>query len=130
MTDSSPLVRTDFSSDDGWREAVRQATAESEDGFRAELEPIDDRAFEGQGPAALAADDRWQGKSVLFVVDAHTIEDCECSIACVDLGGQAGRSFRAIPSALWGVENNLRLANMDFDQFARAAAEHGTFRGF
>lgn len=130
MTDCSPLVRTDFSSDEGWREAVRQAAAESEDGFRAELEPIDDRVFEGKDPKALAADDRWRGKMVLFVVDAHTIEDCECSIACVDLDAQPGRTFRAIPSALWGVENNLRLANMDFDEFAGAAAEDGTFRGF
>ena len=130
MTESSPLVRTDFSSDEGWREAVLQATAETEDGFRAELEPIDDRAFEGQSPEDLAGSDRWRGKAVLFVVDAHTIEDCECSIACVDLGGQPSRTFRAIPSALWGVENNLRLANMDFDDFAGAVGEDGTFRGF
>lgn len=130
MTDSSPLVRTDFSSDKGWREALSQATAESEDGFRAELEPIDDRSFEGQGPEALAANDRWKGGAALFVVDAHTIEDCECSITCIDLRDQPGRSFRAIPSALWGVENNLRLANMDFDEFAGAVGEDGTFRGF
>ena len=128
--DSSPLVRTDFSSDEGWREAVHQATSETEDGFRAELEPIDDRAYEGQGPEELAANDRWKGKAVLFVVDAHTIEDCECSIACVNLGRQPGRLFRAIPSALWGVENNLRLANMDFEEFAGAVGEDGTFRGF
>ena len=130
MTDSSPLVRTDFSSDEGWRDAVRQATAETEDGFRAELEPIDDRLLEGQSPGALAANERWKGRGALFVVDAHTIEDCESSILCVDLGGRSARTFRAIPSALWGVENNLRLANMDFDEFLRAAADDGIFRGF
>ena len=130
MTESSPLVRTDFSSDQGWREAVRQATAQTEDGFRAELEPIDHRRFEGQSPEALAANERWKGRGALFVVDAHTIEDCECSILCVDLSGRPIRTFRAIPSALWGVENNLRLANMDFDEFLRAAGEDGIFRGF
>ena len=130
MTDSSPLVRTDFSSDEGWREAVRQATAETEDGFRAELDPIDDRVFEGKSYEALSANERWKGKAVLFVVDTHTIEDCECSIACVDLGRRPGGMFRAVPSALWGVENNLRLGNMDFEEFASAVGEDGIFRGF
>ena len=128
--DASPLVRADFTSEEGWREAVRQATAETEDGFRAELEPIDDRLLEGQSPGALAANERWKGRGALFVVDAHTIEDCESSILCVDLGGRSARTFRAIPSALWGVENNLRLANMDFDEFLRAVGEDGIFRGF
>jgi hypothetical protein len=41
-----------------------------------------------------------------------------------------GRSFRVMPAALWGVENNLAIANMDFEEFAHAVDEDGIFRGF
>lgn len=39
----------------------------------------------------------------------------------IDLGEERGRSFRAIPSALQSVENNLSIANLDFVDFAEAA---------
>jgi Domain of unknown function (DUF6924) len=43
----------------------------------------------------------------------------------------AGRTpFRCIPSELWGVDNNLNIANMDWEDFAGAAGEDGVFRGF
>jgi hypothetical protein len=31
---------------------------------------------------------------------------------------------------MWGVENNLTIANMDFDDFAGAVQADGVFRGF
>jgi hypothetical protein len=31
---------------------------------------------------------------------------------------------------MWSVENNLSLANMDFDEFADAVDAAGIFRGF
>jgi hypothetical protein len=129
MKDASPLIRTDFTSDEGWRRILDLATAETLDGFRAELDPVEDRSLEGASPAELTGDGRWKEARVVFVVDAHTLKDCECSIACVDLKDRPGRAFRSTPSALWGVENNLRLANMDFAEFADAA-ENGIFRGF
>jgi len=41
-----------------------------------------------------------------------------------------GRAFRIVPAELWGVENNLAIANMDYDEFADAADADGIFRGF
>jgi uncharacterized protein DUF6924 len=38
--------------------------------------------------------------------------------------------FRAIPSQIQGIENNLSIANMDFEGFAEAVNEDGVFRGF
>jgi hypothetical protein len=38
--------------------------------------------------------------------------------------------FRVIPSELWGPENNLSIANLDFDEFANNAGSDGIFRGF
>jgi hypothetical protein len=38
--------------------------------------------------------------------------------------------FRAVSSPVQGIENNLSIANMDFEEFAEAVDEDGVFRGF
>jgi hypothetical protein len=43
---------------------------------------------------------------------------------------EPGRTFRVIPGEIWGVENNLSLANMDFAEFADSTDRDGLFRGF
>lgn len=39
-------------------------------------------------------------------------------------------SFRCVPDELWGVENNLNIANMNWEEFADKADEDGVFHGF
>lgn len=52
-------------------------------------------------------------------------------ILFVDLTGGNGRlPFRCIPAELWGIDNNLNIANMDWEGFASAADRDGVFRGF
>jgi len=63
-------------------------------------------------------------------VDRVALTDPEHPILVVDLMDQPGRTFRVIPSEAWGVENNLSIANMGFEEFAEAADEDGVFRGF
>jgi hypothetical protein len=46
------------------------------------------------------------------------------------LPDEPGRGFRVVPAELWGVENNLSIANMDFAEFAHHADPDGVFRGF
>jgi len=129
--DNSPLVRTDFSDDAAWQSLVRAATAESRDGFQAALRLIDDPVFAGDSPNQLIANaDGWHGASVLFVADAEALGNPEHPILCVDLGEQPGRTFRCIAAELWGVENNLRLANMDWEDFADSVDDRGIHRGF
>ena len=48
----------------------------------------------------------------------------------VDLCEESGPSFRVTPAEAWGVENNLRLGNMEFLDFAECVDEDGIFRGF
>ena len=48
----------------------------------------------------------------------------------VDLYGSRGRSFRATPSQIQAIQNNLSIANMGFEEFAEAVGEGGIFRGF
>jgi len=41
-----------------------------------------------------------------------------------------GREFCAIPSQIQGIETNLTIANMDFEEFADSVGADGVFRGF
>ena len=127
--DNSPLVRADFGDDEAWRSLLAAATSESPDGFRAELRIVDDERLAGRSTAELLGED-WHGAAVLFVADRQSLTNPERPILCVDLLDQPGRSFRCIPSELWGVENNLRLANMDWDDFATVVDDNGIHRGF
>jgi hypothetical protein len=133
VSDCSLLVRADFTSDEAWRRVSDEAQAEYEDGFRAYLQPVSDRAFDGAAwqlvKAAVPA--RSRGASVLFIVDATTLTRPDHAILVVDLRDGCGRlPFRCIPAELWGVDNNLNIANMDWEDFARAVDPDGVFRGF
>lgn len=140
----SLLVRTDFTSDDTWQQVVDEATQRNEDGFQADAEPVSDPAFDRASwetvKAAVPANSH-DGASVLFIADSTCLSSPDHPILVVDLEDTflslaefpeiAGRTpFRCIPSELWGVENNLNLANMTWDEFASAAGEDGVFRGF
>jgi hypothetical protein len=48
----------------------------------------------------------------------------------VDLYTEPECEFRAIPSQIQGIENNLSIANMDFAEFTDSVDEDGVFRGF
>jgi len=129
---SSLLVRTDFTSDDAWQEVSDEAQRENEDGFRAYIEPVSDPAFgratcEAVKAAVLASD---HGTSVLFIADSTTLTSPDHPILVVDLLDSSKPPFRCIPSELWGVDNNLNIANMDWEDFANAVDENGVFRGF
>ena len=128
----SLLVRTDFTSDDAWREVRDQALRENKEGFRAYLEPVSDPAFDGVTceavTAAVPANDH--GASVLFIADSTALTSPDHPVPVLDLLDDGRRPFRCIPPELWGVENNLNIANMDWVDFADAVDEGGVFRGF
>jgi hypothetical protein len=48
----------------------------------------------------------------------------------VDLYSDRGRKFRAVPSQVNGIQSNLSIANMDWEEFADNVDEDGIFRGF
>ena len=129
---SSLLVRTDFTSDSTWWQVAAEAQRENEEGFHAFVEPISDPFFEDAAweevQAEVPVDDH--GASVLFVVDAVTIAEPDHPILVVGLLFRMDKPpFRCVPSELWGVENNLNLCNMDWEDFT-TATENGVFRGF
>ena len=131
---SSLLVRTDFADDKSWQQVCAEAQAPSEDdGFRAAITPVSDPEFDAAPweavTAAVPAND--EGAAVLFLADATTLTSSDHPILVVDLLGDVERPpFRCIPSELWSVENNLNIANMDWEEFSNAVDENGVFRGF
>jgi hypothetical protein len=70
------------------------------------------------------------GASVLFVADSTTLTRPDHPVLVVDLLDDDRRPFRCIPPELWGIDNNLNIANMDWAEFADAVDENGVFRGF
>jgi hypothetical protein len=130
--DHSLVVRTDFSDDAAWERVCQAIQApRTEHAFRASVECISDRACANLAPELLASvlpND--PHRSFAFLVDSTTIAQPDQSLVVVDLSEQPGRTFRVIPSEAWAVENNLRLANMSFDEFAECVGADGVFRGF
>ena len=89
---------------------------------------IDDPSLAGYSADALAKKVRGH-HSIFFVADTTTMEHRDRPILCIDL--RASRQpFRVIPGELWAVENNLSLANIDYEEFADAVDAEGIFRGF
>ena len=129
-TTNAAVLRTDFSNDAAWRAICDEIQAPVGD-FIATVDCVSDRAFEGLLPTEVAELVRPDSRhTFLFLVDRHTVEDPEHPVMAVDLYAEPGRSFRVIPSEMWGVENNLSLANMDFEEFADSVDADGVFRGF
>ena len=82
-----------------------------------------------------------------FVVDSTTLTDEEHPILVVGFSPISGeledyqrspeqtlltdiQTFRAIPSAIQSIQNNLSIANLDFEDFANSVDDDGVFRGF
>lgn len=130
QTQQTPLVRTDFSNESVWQKIVETLSQESEDGFRADVHIVDDPAFHDANIGIIAEKIRKaNAHSLVFVVDARTVGDEEHTVLCINVDNPS-RGLRVVLSALWAVENNLSIANMDFDDFVEAADPDGVFRGF
>jgi len=130
--DYSLLIRTDFSNDQAWKDLCAAVQApQTADEFQAMVECIDDKSCEGLLPAmVLSVLPKPPGRSFVFLADSRAIEAADHPVLVVDLLTNPGHTFRVIPSQAWGVENNLRLANMDFSEFAECVDADGVFRRF
>jgi hypothetical protein len=129
-TKESLLLRTDFSDDAAWV-ALCAAISQPVGEFQAYVSVVSDPQYSDLVPEELPGlVPRNQRRSFAFVADCVTLSHPEHPVLVVDLRQQPGRTIRVIPSEAWGIENNLSLGNMDFDEFADAADQDGIFRGF
>jgi hypothetical protein len=94
----------------------------------ADVTVIDDPSLVGHSADALTKEVRGD-HAIFFVADTTTMEHRDRPILCIDLLASQ-QPFRVVPSKLWSVENNLSLANMDYEEFVEAVDAEGIFRGF
>jgi hypothetical protein len=123
----TPLIRTDFSDDAVWAKLTAAISQPSEEGFLANVEAVDERDFDAADPERLGK--LATNHAILFVADQVTMTHREHPLLCVDVASPV-RRFRLVPSELWSAENNLSLANLDFEDFTGAVGGDGVFRGF
>lgn len=130
QTENAAVLRTDFSDDGAWL-LVCDAIANPAGEFLANVDFISDPAFSGLSvESLLSLIPKNYRHSFLFVVDHEALTHPEHPVLVVDLYAERGRTFRVIPSEMWGIENNLSIANMDFEEFADSVDVDGIFRGF
>ncbi len=131
-TNEALVLRTDFSNAAAW-EAVCAAIQKPVGDFRAYVNFLSDPEYEGiTTEQLLSLIPQNPYHTFIFIVDQVTLSQPDYPILVVDLDlyYEPGRTFRVIPSEMWGVENNLSLANMDFDDFADNVDPDGVFRDF
>ncbi len=129
-TEHALVLRTDFSDDNAWKsicKAIREPVGE----FQAYVDFVSDLEFDGINLEQLLSRIPTDSKHVfIFVVDRIAFSHPDHPILVMDLLTERGRTFRVIPSEMWGIENNLSIANMDFAEFADSTDPDGIFRGF
>jgi uncharacterized protein DUF6924 len=130
-SDKSLLLRTDFSDESAWGALCEAVQTPSEEGFEARVDCISDPSLSGLTVDQLIALTR-KGSShaFAFLADRLALTSPDRPILVVDLQDEPGRTFRVIPGKMWSVENNLSLANMDYEEFADSVDADGVFRGF
>jgi hypothetical protein len=125
------VVRTFFDNNSDWKEISSKLIETNEMGFRAYVDFIDDKDYSNASIADIIRLTTTNYKySFIFIADSITFKNSENSVLCIDLYDEIGRSFRVLPSELWGVQSNLSIANMDFYEFCDNCDEDGVFRGF
>jgi hypothetical protein len=128
-TEDALVLRTDFSNSAAWESicaAIRQPVGE----FQPYVEFLSDPEYDGAGvEQILSGIPEDYNHTFLFIVDHLALTHPEQPVLVLDLDFERGRSFRVVPSQMWAIENNLSIANMDFEEFAEAADADGIFRG-
>ena len=127
----NPLVlRIDFSSKSDWDRICAEVRKPVE-GFCVNLDFIDDESFKDiTKQQLLELVPRDYPHTFIILADWVAISGTESPLLIVDLLEERGREFRAVPSQIQGIENNLSIANMWFSEFADNIDEDGIFRGF
>ncbi len=135
-TQSAIVIRTDFSDEPVWKK-VRDATRKpvrapgADMDWVADVEFVDSPEYKGlTRDKLLKLIPEEYCQFFIFIVDSMTISQPDHPVLVVDLLEKPGREFRAIPSAIQSIENNLSEANMDFEEFAESVDKDGVFRGF
>jgi hypothetical protein len=125
------LVRTYFGDDAGWDALKALIDEGSEEGFFANAQYVDDRQFDGFSSKALedAHPHRDSGWDVMYVADEQAITHPAHPLLLVRVGSTEELPFRCRADALYEVDANLSLANLDWDDFRGQVDASGVYGG-
>ena len=133
-TTNPVVIRTDFENQQAWEticNLIRQPKREAGQEFYAYVEFLDNADFcDLTVQELLVRVPSDYSHTFLFVVDKVATQPPDFPVLVIDLHDERGRTFRAIPSQIQGIENNLSISNMDFYEFADCVDEDGVFRDF
>jgi len=127
--DGTPVIRTDFTDELAWECVLAEMSAPQGD-FFANINPVDDTRLEGLAPEKAGALAAAAGHAICLLVDREAVARPDHAFLVVEGIAAHARTFRCVPQQAWSVENNLSLANLDFEDFMGARDGTGTFRGF
>ena len=131
-TEYALVLRTDFSDQRVWEEicsTIREPVGDFH--FLAYVQFLDDKEYAGTTKdQLLELIPRDYNHTFLIVADQTAISHPDHPLLVLDLYKRSGQEFRAVPSQIQSIENNLSIANMDFEEFAGAVDEDGIFRDF
>ena len=146
------VVRTDFFHEASWQRVCNLIGAPQVDGgqeFYAYVKYVSDTRYTGMTAQQLV-----QALPVnypdffCFVADRITLTDTEYPVLVINFAPEDFeldtdeqpsisetltaniQTIRAIPSTIQSIENNLSIANMDFEDFSASVDVDGIFRGF
>ncbi len=128
-----PLVlRTDFSNQTIWEEICNLIEQPVGDfGFLANVEFVDNPEYRDlTRDQLLELLPRNYNHTFIILADHITHARSDHPLLVVNLCQKSGCEFRAVPTQIQAIENNLSIANMDFADFANSVAADGVFRGF
>lgn len=129
-TENPLVLRVDFTSQAVWEEICR-IIQEPVDDFYAYVEFRSDPEYEEVTPEDIRTlIPKNYNHYFMIIVDRRAISETDHPLLVVDLSPSSKGSFRALPSTVQSIENNLSIGNMSFEEFARAVDGNGLFRGF
>jgi len=124
------VLRTDYSNEEVWR-SICSSIGKVEIISGSHVDYIEDVAYDNLSKEQILSCLDAYDQPCIILVDKVAMTQSDHPVLVVDLFHELGRDFRAIPSEVCSIENNLSLANMDFDEFAESAMEQGgVFKGF
>ena len=132
QTKDAVVLRIDFSNQAAWEDlcAIIQKPVPPY-GFLAYVEFLDDIEYTNISKAQLLQLlPPNYNHSFIIIADHTTSSHPDHPLLIIDLFDESKREFRAIPIEIQSIENNLSIANMDFEDFADSVDDDGIFRGF
>ena len=133
-TTNPVVIRTDFDNQQAWEaicELLRAPVHASGETFYPCVDFLEDSDYRNLTKEELLAIVLLDhAHSFLFVVDRATIANPDFAILAVDLVGSRGRSFRAIPSQIQSIENNLSIANRTLKNSLKLLTRTESFEAF